>query len=341
MTDTAARPYKTGRKPQHPQGSSGRLAIPYLHEFDPEVAPGATVSFPVDVSQGKTIWKMLGNGPQDPTDPVTVPMPTGDTPDTGEGDCHWAGWGHDTMLAGADPTANKILTAYNAWSAQSQGVPAGQEQDQGTNMADAFLWALTHDENGNVVPLGEGMVSVFAPVHKDALGATMQKYQRGILLGINCTPCDQTNFPKGWTVTADCQPDQDDGHVVYLVILNADGSGVVVSWGQKVPTDVKWLGNCPTEWWIILTPADRAKMGDLAYNALVAVMATLPGVKGDTTPAAGPPPTPVVSPPSPDDADDAQAWYEAALAWFREHDAWAKDAKNWWETHVGSNKEAS
>lgn len=310
ITDSEHRPFKTGRKPQKPEGE--RFAIGWLHEYDRDVVPGTSVTYPVDVSQGIELWKMLGNGPADADDPVTVPMPAGDSPDSGEGDCHWAGVGHDYMAAGAHPTADQILTAYNAWSAQSQGVPAGQEQDEGTNMADAFLWGLTHDLLGNEVPQGSGLLELFAPVHPATLGAVMAKYGRGILMGVNCTPCDQSNFPTGWTVTASCQPDPQDGHVVYLVILNgpigtSEGSGEPVSWGQKVPADPAWLADCPEEWWIILVPADAAKMGQAAYDALARDLAALPNAHGSSpAPAVSPPeppdapPSPSVAPPSPE-----------------------------------------
>lgn len=337
MTDTA-RPYKTGRKPQHAPGTPGRLAIPYLHELDPEVGPQVAVSYPVDVSQGIEAWRMLGNGPEDADDPVTVPMPAGDSPETGEGDCDWAGYGHDTMLAGAKPTANQILGAYNAWSAQSQGVAPGQEQDEGTNMADAFVWKLTHDETGKVVPLGEGMANLVAPVHPDTLGAVMQKYQRGILLGVNCTDADQTNFPQGWVGPPTNQPDPQDGHVVYLVTLNADGSGTLVSWGSKVPADASWLKACPEEWWVMLTAADAAKLGPEAYNALVAALAQLPGVQGQTTPP-GPAPAPAPKPPpeTPPEPPADNLWDEFAAAAHQ----WYSEAKAWWQTHVADKEEAA
>lgn len=342
MTDTSApaRPYKTGRKPQHPPEE--RYAIPYLHELDLDL--NGAVTFPVDVSEGITEWRMLGNGPEDPNDPVTVPMPAGDSPETGEGDCHWAGWGHDTMLAGALPTANQILTAYNAWSAQSQGVPPGQEQDEGTNMGDALVWGLTHDETGAEVPLGQGMVTLFAPLHPATLGAAMQKYGRGVLMGVNCTDADQANFPHGWVGPPTNQPDPQDGHVVYLVVLNADGSAVVVSWGQKVPADPSWMGACPEEYWILLTPADRAKLGDAAYNQLAAIMATLPGVQGQTTPPAPgpapapkPPPNPVIDGPPP--APPVPA-VPAPDSWLAEVREWYDAARAWWDHHFGEKEEA-
>lgn len=301
--------YKTGRQPVKPEGE--RFAIKWLHEYDSSVAPEVVVTYPVDVSQGITAWRMLGNGPQEPNDPVTVPMPAGDSPDSGEGDCHWAGYGHDIMLAGVAPTADQILTAYNTWSAQSQGVPPGQEQDQGTNMADALLWSLTHDIKGNVVPQGQGLVDLFAPVHPDTLGAVMAKYRRGILMGVNLTDCDQANFPT-WSVTPQCQPNPNEGHVVYLVLLNGPigsptGSGGPISWAQRVAADPAWLSSCPEEWWILLDADDRAKMGEVAYDALASALAAIPGSSGTAPvppvvpppPPAPPKPTPVPLPPHP------------------------------------------
>ena len=64
------------------------------------------------------------------------------------------------MLAGYRPTADATVGDYLIWSAASQGVPLGKEQDDGTVMSDALLWMRTHDEAGNVVPDGEGGVSL-------------------------------------------------------------------------------------------------------------------------------------------------------------------------------------
>jgi hypothetical protein len=284
MTDTSInpRPFKTGRKPQRPVGQ--RLPIKWLHEYDSSVAPGAPVSYPVDVSQGKTEWLILGNGP-DPTLTITTPNGVGQP----VGDCGFAGKDHDKMLAGYVPTANGTVAQYDIYDG---GV------DEGVVIADMLLWLMTHDEAGNVVPATQGDVELFAPVHPSTLGAIMTKYQRGIILGVNLTPCDQQDFPV-WTVNATCQPDTSDGHVVYLVKLagpigSPTGSGGPVSWGQVVDADAAWMSSCPEEYWILLTSQDREKMGAAAYDALAADLAALPSETGS---APTPAPIPVVTPP--------------------------------------------
>jgi hypothetical protein len=195
------------------------------------------------------------------------------------------------MLGGYAPTANGTVAQYDIYD---QGV------DQGVVVADMLLWLRTHDEAGTVVTVAEGDVELFAPVHPDTLAATMVKYRRGVLLGVNLTSCDQNNFPTGWTVTPSCQPDTNEGHVVYLAKINADGSGELVSWGALVPADAAWMKAAPEEWWILLTSADRAKMGEAAFDALAADLAALPGSTG-TAPVPPPPaPAPDPGPPVPE-----------------------------------------
>lgn len=283
MTIDASPPiYKRGRQPIKPEGQ--RFAIRWLHEYDEELAAVA-VSYPVVVGEEITDWLMLGNGP-DPT--LTITTPNG--PGGPVGDCFFAGKDHHKMLAGFAPTANATVGQYDIYD---KGV------DQGVVVADALAWCRTHDEEGKEIAVDEGDVQLFAPVHPDTLGATMAKYDRGILLGVNLTGCDQNNFPKGWTVHAGCEPDPQDGHVVYLVTVNADGSGVVVSWGSKVSTDAAWMKACPEEWWILLTTADRAKMGEAAFDALAADLAAIPGATGTPPAAPTPEPAPPVDPPVP------------------------------------------
>jgi hypothetical protein len=293
MTDTSTTPqrFHTGRRPIRPEGR--RFAIRWLHEYDESVAPDAPVVYPVDVSQGIVNWGMLGNGP-DPT--LTIVTPNG--PGQPVGNCFYVGKDHEKMLAGYKPTANLTVAQYDLYEASEQNVPLGQEQDQGVVVADALLWCLTHNELGAAVPVGQGDVQLFAPVHPATLGQVMAKYKRGILLGVNLTDQDQNTFPV-WKETPANPPDPNEGHVVLLVVLNGPigtptGSGVPISWAQRVQADPPWLANCPEEWWIILTAADRALMGEVAFAALATDVAAIPGSTGS---APIPVPPPVVHPP--------------------------------------------
>jgi len=279
MTDTSSLPprFMMGRKPMRPEGE--RFPIPYLHELDAEVGPDVAVTYPVDVSQGITDWLMLGNGP-DPT--LTIVTPNG--PGGPVGNCFYAGKDHDKMLSGYQPTANGTVGQYDIYEADSQGVSLGQEQDEGVVMADALLWCHTHNEAGLLVPPGQGDVVLFAPVHPDTLGQVMAKYQRGVLMGVNLTGCDQSSFPI-WNVTPSCQPNSANGHVVLGVVLNGpigtpQGSGVPISWAQRVTADAAWMDACPEEFWMILTSQDREKMGSAAFDSLAVTLAALPGATG-------------------------------------------------------------
>jgi hypothetical protein len=299
---TPIRRFGQGRKPPYPPGHPRRLAIPWLHEIDEELAD-TTVTYPVDVLNGYRAFPMWGNGP-DTT--LTIPDAEG-APTAGQGgqpvgDCHFAAEANDEFTQGNPNglTSNIVVGNYDAYEADSQGVPLGQEQDDGVVMSDALLWMLTHDHAGKQVPLGQGIFEVIAPVERATVGAVMAKYGRGILMGVNLTNQDQQTFPT-WSSSPSNPPNPNEGHVVLLGILNGAfgtpaASGGPVSWTEVVSADAPWMNACPEEWWIGLTSADRAKMSTAAWDAAVAAMHTLPGVQGIPTPSA---PTPPVAPPAP------------------------------------------
>jgi hypothetical protein len=335
MTDTAApvHIFGQGRKPPHPPGHPNRLAIPWLHELDPDVAPGTPVEYPVDCTNGKTTFPMWGNGP-DPT--VTITDAEG-APAGGSGqpvgDCHKAAGANACFIDGnpQNLTGNIVVNNYDAYEAESQGVPLGQEQDEGVVMSDALVWELTHDWAGNVVPLGEGIVAAFIPVHPESVPATMAKYRKPIMTGVNLTNADQSTFPH-WSESPSNPPNPQEGHVVLLALLRAApvapatfGPGGPISWQQIVTADPSWMNSCPEEFWMAVTPADKVLMGETAYNQLLGYMVTLPGFQG-LKPGTTPPAVPPTSPPPP--PDPSSGFFESIEEWY-EH------AKAWWQHHVG------
>jgi hypothetical protein len=332
VTDTSTQPFRLGRLPIKPEGE--RFAIQWLHVYDPDVAPGAVVNYPVNVAGniGDDAWLMLGNGP-DPTLTVNGGQPVGD--------CGFVGVAHDEMLAGRVPTANDTVSLYLTYDGG---------QDNGVVVADMLLWLLTHDENGNAVAQGSGVIEMFAPVDPSTLGAVMSKYGRGILLGVNLTDCDQQTFPD-WSVNANCQPNPNNGHVVYLVTLagpisSPGGSGRPVSWGQRASADAAWMADCPEEWWLLLTTSDRAKMGEAGFDALAADLAKLPGVHGTVptppappSPTPTPPPTPPAPPtpplPKPPPAPRPPQPPPEFRQWLHDIQVWAGDIQRWLEDTFG------
>lgn len=297
MTTTPTdRGFMRGRKPPYPPGHPRRLALPWLHEVDSDVAPGTPVTFPVDVSNGETQTPMWGNGP-DPTLTITTINGKG----APVGDCFFAGEANDEYISGNKAlSSNGVVDCYEQYEADSQGVPLGEEQDDGVIMSDAFVWCLTHDHDGNEVPAGEGIFVVVAPIQPDTVAATMAKYKRGIMTGVNLGDNDEQSFPV-WSGVGN-PPNPDDGHVVLLGLLNGNlgtpsGSGGPWSWTQRVRADANWMSSHPEEFWIGLTAEDRDLMGAAAFDALAAQCAALPGVLGSAPPP--PPPAPSPSPPPP------------------------------------------
>jgi hypothetical protein len=260
-----------GRLPQkHP---ADRFAIKWVHEYLPEGVLVAPV-FPVDVSQGIVSWGVLGNGP-DPTLTIT----TANGPGQPVGDCYFAAEAHHTMLSGAKPTSNAVAAEYDIYD---------HNQDDGVVIADALLWQHRRGEIG-----------LFAPVHPDTIAAMMATFKRGVMYGVNLTDDADQLFTEGkpWTVSDGEKPDPDEGHVIYQVVADADGSATFVTWGADQKADAGWVKACPEEWWVLLTPADEKIMG-AGYAALAADIAALPGEVGTVPPLPTPPgPTPL--PPSP------------------------------------------
>lgn len=298
--------FKTGRKPPHPPGHELRLPIPWLHELDGDVAEGSnlaqTIAYPLDLTNGITEFPMWGNGP-DPTLTIT----DAEGPHQPVGDCHKAGEANAAFIDGnpGGLTSNIVVNNYDLYEAESQDVPLGQEQDDGVVMSDALVWELTHDWNGNAVPLGSGIVTAFVPVHPATVAAVMAKYRKPILTGVNLTSQDQQTFPV-WSESPANPPNQQDGHVVLLALLRSAPSAPTltfgpagpISWTKIVDANEAWMNACPEEFWMRVGPEDRSKMGAAAYDALVAQMATLPGFQG-TPPEAPPAPAPPAPAPAP------------------------------------------
>lgn len=274
---------KTGRQPAL-QGAE-RLAIPWVH--DVLATTSVTATYPVNVTQGITDCLMLGNGP-DNTITVTIPgFPK--LAEEGCGDCFFAAFGHDQMLAGAQVNANGTVTLYFKYD---------KDQDLGVVVANALLWLYQ-----------QGLIEAFGPVHPDSIDWLMQTFGRGVLLGANLTPNDMPSFgaepPVPWAVTAENQPDPREGHVVYKVVAtNAHGDGGVWTWGGYQEVLASWFDWQPTgaveEAWLVLTKADKARFTPEQWATLVGYLDALPGATPpvDHPPVDPPAPGPV-SPPSP------------------------------------------
>lgn len=305
MTDTStpARIYGQGRKPPYPPGHPRRLAIPWLHELDPDLP--VAVSYPLDLTNGIKTFPMWGNGPD-----TTLTIPDAEGAPTAQGgqpvgDCHFAGTANAAFLDGnpAGLSSNVVVGCYDTYEADSQGVPLGREQDDGVVMSDALTWQLTHDWTGKAVALGQGIVRAFVPVQPLTVPAVMAKYRKPLLMGVNLTNQDQNTFPT-WNESPSNPPNEQEGHVVVLALLRAApsdpadtfGPAGPISWTEVVEASESWMNSCPEEFWMPVTDADADKMGQAAFDALVGLMATLPGFEGEKPPVA---PVPAPTPPAP------------------------------------------
>lgn len=258
-----------GYRPQR-QGTD-RFPLRWAHEY----AGAALPAYPIDVTAGTGIaddaWEMFGNGP-DPK--VTVDSQFVD-PTRGCGDCGPCGYAHDCMIAGARPTANDVVNLYFQYDGG---------QDQGVVIADFLLWLYR-----------QGLIAGFAPVDLSQIDATMARFQRGIILGVNLThDADQRfNDKQPWTVGQGQQPDPNDGHVILQVrSLSATDLDWYVTWGALQAADKGWRDAAVQEAWVICTKDDMATPWG---QQLLADINALPG---STTqpPADTPPPEPTPEP---------------------------------------------
>lgn len=290
-----------GKLPQRQGGD--RFAIAWSEDYM-GAAPAPT--YPIDVSAGITGWLMLGNGP-DPTLTVYNGQPVGD--------CVVAAWKHDTMIAiklghlpEAEPTADQTVTLYLQYS---------HGQDNGVVIADFLLWLYQ-----------QKLILGFAPVNPASVDAVMAQVGRGLITGVELTDDAQQLFQDGqpWTTANGETPDPQNGHAILKVkSQSGSGTGTFVSWGQDQAAEGPWIKACASEFWLILTPEDRASMDAATWTRLVGDLDALPAAHGPApAPAPAPAPTPSHAPPRPPRPPHPLpptllGWWEDVLLWIKLH----------------------
>lgn len=275
--------------PERIAGQRGRRPSPktpqlHLRRFAP--AP-STPPPSGDVSGGIVDWGMLANDQL--------------------GDCGPAATEHYRMAkAGSIAVSPPATTAYTAQLYFAYGVAMGEgpQADQGV---DNLTWLKWMFDNGHILGFARLDATNAAEIRMAMLNFG------GVLIGCSLADTAEQEFNNGqpWTISAQEQPDPQEGHDILLVKYDAAGE-TLVTWGALQRATIAWeTGEAHAgdlEAWVILAAEDVARNGvDIA--ALQAEIAALGGTVAPTPkpPAPVPAPTPAPSPgpapsPSPDPA---------------------------------------
>lgn len=351
-----------------------------LHVFDPEkharfvkasdigfTYPSA--AYPIDKTGGVTDLGMGGNGP-DGSFTINGGKPVGDCGPNAEpknagqttaamGQVVETAWSSDRI--GTLYFLYEAVTAGVTWRPPAVGTPWTQEDiaqasqlDLGVDLGDWLLWLFTHDEQGNEVQPGEGLVEGFVAVGLDHLEDALDFFG-AVVVGVALNDQADAQFgawqagtnPSGWDVGPGDGPDPQDGHAIILgKAQSPSGPFEWGSWGAFVPSTLAWRQQCPQQAFAIFTTEDAKAKGfpvDAAIQALVAL-----GGKAEPEPGSSPPPSPDSPPPAPappappapgpapsappDIPEEIKALWDR---WKADAHQWYEDAKAWWENHVG------
>lgn len=257
--------------------------------------------YPIDLTGGVTNLGMGGNGP-DSTQ--TIPGgPFGDCgPNAGPKNvdqCTAAMAREDEVAWTSDRTIRlyflyQALTAGITWRPPALGATwteADQSEasqlDTGVDAVDWLVWLATHDEEGNAVIVGQGLIDAFVKVTADELEQAAYS-ARAVMVAVNLNDQADAQFdawqegsnPAGWDVGAGDEPDPEEGHFIILgAAASVTGPYKWGSWGAFVPSTLAWRQGCPQVGFAVLTKED---VGQAFYSAAAQTIAEA----GGTVPSA-------------------------------------------------------
>lgn len=233
------------------------------------------------------------------------------------GDCGPAATAHIRMMKAGTvsgvprTTVDEVEADYWAYG-RAMG-ESGDRPDQGVDNATWLKWLV-----------GEGYIRAYARIDAndvDEVHAAMLNF-RGVLVGCSLTDDAEQDFEAEpqipWTVTAQDQPDPQEGHDIALAAYGPDFDEFY-TWGAKQKATVAWASGeahaGDLECWVFVTDEDAERNGvDIdaliaAINAWGGTVAPAPAPVPDPIPAPAPDPTPAPAPdpvpePSPTPAPD-------------------------------------
>lgn len=323
-------------------------------------------SYPIDKTGGRTDVGMGGNGPDDK---LTI---NGGTP---MGNC---GPNAEPKNSGAmtaalggvtDPgwTSDRIGTLYFLYEAIEAGVtwrpPAlgtpwtqadvemGKQLDQGVDLGDWLLWCATHDEEGNEVAVGKGILEGFVALKDSEVDAALATAD-AVICGGSLNDSVDNQFtawlegknPTGLDLLAGEQPDPQDGHAFDLSKSTAlGGAGAIATWGQAgVPITWRWRAAVIEQYFALLTK-ETCESKSLPWESIASSIVAAGGEAVKSDPPAPTPPAPVPpAPPTPPPAPPApptpvppthEDWLQRFEAWLASHEAWKVEMEKWIEVY--------
>lgn len=232
-----------------------------------------------------------------------------------------------------------------AWS--QADIAEAAQLDQGVDLGDWLLWSATHDEQGNQVAVGAGLVDGFVAVGLDEMEAGLGTAD-AVIAGVNLNDNADQQFndweagtnPAGWDLPAGEAPDPNEGHAIeYAEAHSASGPFAWGSWGAFVPSTLVWREKCPQQAFAILTKETCESKG-LPWEAIASDISALGGTTVAPS-APPPPPAPTPAPPAPTPAPPVPVIPTPPPAppappemppWFH---GWWEEVVDWIEHHMG------
>lgn len=257
--------------------------------------------FPFDITGGITDLGMGGNGPDStqtiPGGPFGCCGPNAGPKNVDQTTAHMA---HEDEVAW---TSDRTIRLYFVYQAETAGITwrppalgatwtqADQDQaaqlDLGVDPVPYLVWMATHDEDGNVVAVGQGLIEAFVKVDADDIERAAST-ARAVMVAVALNDQADAQFdawlegtnPAGWDVGPGDGSDPEEGH--FIIIGAGDSASGPYKWGswsKFVPSTYAWRKACVQVGFAVLTKED---VGQAFYDAAAKVIAEL----GGTVPAA-------------------------------------------------------
>lgn len=260
-----------------------------------------TPLYPIDLTGAVRDLGMGGNGPD-----TTQTIPGGPFGDCGPNagpknvdQCTAAMYHLDEVVWTTDRTIRlyflyQAMAAGITWRPPAAGVEwtqADQDQaaqlDLGVDAVDWLVWLATHDEEGNVAAVGDGLIEAFVKVLPNELEAAAYT-ARAVMVAVSLNDQADAQFdawqagtnPAGWDVGPGDEADPSEGH--FIILGEAKSPSGPYSWGSWaafVPSTYAWRKACVQVGFAVLTKED---VGQEFYAAAAKVIEEL----GGTVPAA-------------------------------------------------------
>jgi hypothetical protein len=201
-------------------------------------------------------------------------------------------------LADHTMTSDEVVTLYFRYTGG---------QDTGVDLGDFLLWLFQ-----------QGIIEGFVKIDLPHLDQALQLFNV-IVVGADLNPQADQQFPNGWDVGPNDEPDPQRGHaILYAGAESATGPFKWISWGAVATSTLNWRMECPQQAFAVLTQEEAQAKGFTAqYEALLADLRAMGGTVVPDTPAPVPtPPAPTPAPSPPPPPPEAVDWLHRLITWL-------------------------